>query len=184
MAVTRDIPRAWIRPRDTVARLLSRGPSERVAFAYLAAASVLGFVSQLPRLVRESREPNPAFEERLLREAGEAGMDVSNLTDLKFEAFISGALMSWIFVVPILMYFLAWVIRLVARLFGGRGTGLRVRVAFFFSFLAVTPILLLLGLTSGFVGPGPAETAVGLILVCGFIWIALNALHAAETPNA
>jgi hypothetical protein len=184
MAVTRDIPRAWVRPRKTVADLLAREPGERVAFVYLAAASVLGFVSQLPRLVRESREPNPNFDAQLVEEARQAGMDVSDVVGLKFDAFISGAIMSWIFVVPILMYFLAWIIHGIARLIGGRGTGLRVRVAFFFSFLAVTPVLLLLGLTSGFVGPGPAETLVGLLLVSGFIWISLNALHAAEKPDA
>ena len=184
MAVTRDIPRAWIEPRRTVAELLARGPSERVAFAYLAAASVLGFVSQLPRLVRESRTANAGFDETLAREAGEAGMVVTDLGATKFEALVSGALMGWIFLMPLVMYLLAWLLHGLARLLGGRGTGLRVRVAVFFSFLAITPALLLLGLTSGFVGPGPAETLVGLVLVSAFIWIALGAVHAAETPNA
>jgi len=184
MAVTRDIPRAWLKPRQVVTEILAGEPSDRVAFVYLAAASVLGFVAQLPRLVRESRQSDPDFDAQFVAEAQEAGMDVSDIAGLKFEAFMSGALMSWIFVLPPLMYLLAWIIHGVAKLFGARGTGLRVRVAFFFSFLAVTPILLLLGLTSGFVGSGPAETLVSLILVSGFIWISLNALYVAETPNA
>jgi hypothetical protein len=183
MPVTRDIPRAWLRPRRTVSDLLAREPSERVAFVYLAAASVLGFVAQLPRLVRESREADEGFDAALMSEATEAGVAGGDLISTKFDALVSGALMGWIFVVPILMYLIAWIARGVGRLAGGRGTGLRVRVAVFFSFLAVTPILLLLGLTSGFVGPGPAETAVGLVLVCGFVWIATNAVYAAETPK-
>jgi hypothetical protein len=183
MAVTRDIPRAWLRPRRTIAALLAREPSERVAFTYLAAASLLGFVAQLPRLVRESREANEGFDAALMSEATEAGVAAGDLVSTKFDALVSGALMGWIFVVPILMYLLAGLIHGAARLFGGRGTGLRVRVAVFFSFLAVTPILLLLGLTSGFVGPGPAETSVGLVLVCGFVWIAANAVYAAEAPR-
>ncbi|TFL18231.1 YIP1 family protein [Jannaschia formosa] len=184
MAVTRDIPRAWLRPRRVVTELLAGGPSDRVAFVYLAAASVLGFVAQLPALVRRSREIDPELDARIVEEAQAAGMVVVDVADTKFEALMSGALMGWIFIVPLLMYGLAWILRGVAHLLGGRGTGLRVRVALFFSFLAITPALLLLGLTSGFVGPGPAETAVGVILVCGFIWISLNALYAAETPNA
>ncbi|PWJ20850.1 YIP1 family protein [Jannaschia seohaensis] len=184
MAVTRDIPRAWIRPRQVVSELLQGGPSDRVAFVYLAVASVLGFVAQLPALVRRSREIDPELDAAIVAEAQAAGMAVTDVASTKFEALMSGALMGWIFIVPLLMYVAAWLIRGIAHLIGGRGTGLRVRVALFFSFLAVSPALLLLGLTSGFVGPGPAETAIGLVLVCGFIWISLNALYVAETPNA
>ncbi|MEM8850641.1 MAG: hypothetical protein AAGE03_11485 [Pseudomonadota bacterium] len=183
MSVTRDIPRAWLRPQTVMADLLSRGPDDRVAFTYLAAGSVLGFVSQLPATVRRSREADPEFDARLIEEAGQAGLATGDLADVKFDALISGALMGWIFVMPLVMYILAFLARLLAALFGGQGGGLQQRVALFWSFLAVSPALLLLGLTSGFVGPGPAETLVGTITVCGFIWIWINSLYVAETAQ-
>ncbi|GIT92238.1 hypothetical protein JANAI62_26950 [Jannaschia pagri] len=183
MAATRDIPRAWLRPRQVMVDLLSRGPDERVAFVYLAVGSVLGFVSQLPAIVRRSREVDPTFDAVLTEEAREAGMAVSSVADTKFDALISGALMGWIFIIPVVMYALAWITRLVGRVVGGRGTGLRSRVALFWSFLAISPALLLLGLTAGFVGPGPAQTLVGTITVSGFIWIWTNSLYVAETPH-
>ncbi len=182
MSVTRDIPRAWLRPQTVMADLLARGPDDRVAFTYLAAASVLGFVSQMPATVRRAREVDPEFDARLLQEAGEAGLVTGDLADAKFDALISGALMGWIFVVPLVMYSIAFLVRIVAKLLGGHGDGLSQRVALFWSFLAVTPALLLLGLTSGFVGPGPAESIVGTLTVCGFIWIWGNSLYAAERP--
>ena len=184
MSVTRDIPRAWLRPRQVMGELFAKGPDDRVAFVYLAVGCVLGFVAQLPALLRRSREAEPAFDARLAAEAGQAGMDVTDLASTKFEALVSGALMGWIFVLPLVLYAAAFLVRQVARLAGGRGTGLRQRVALFWSFLAVTPALLLLGLTSGMVGQGPAETLVGTVVVCAFVWIWINSLYVAETPHA
>lgn len=185
MSVTRDIPRAWLRPRRVMAERLSRGADDRVAFVYLAAGSVLGFVAQLPGLVRRAQTSDPAFESAILSESARIGAAVpADLGEAKFELFASGALMAWIFIVPLVLYILAFLSHLVARLLGGNGTGLRARVALFWSFLCVTPALLLLGLTTGFVGPGPAQALVGTVTLCAFIWIWLNSLHIAETPDA
>ena len=184
MSVTTDIPRAWLRPRAVMARRLAQGPDEKIAFVYLAVASVLGFVAQLPGLIRTSREADPGFEAAIVSEAARVGVAIpADLADAKFEALFSGAMMAWIFIVPLLLYILAFASHLVAKLLGGRGTGLRARVALFWSALAVTPVLLLLGLTSGFVGPGPAQSLVATVLLCGFIWIWLNSLYVAETAN-
>lgn len=184
MSVTRDIPRAWLRPRSVMQRRLAQQPDEKIAFVYLAAASVLGFVAQLPGLVRTSRASDPVFEAELVSEAARVGVAIpEDLADAKFEALFSGAVMGWIFIVPLFLYILAFLSHLVARMLGGRGTGLRARVALFWSTLAVTPAMLLLGLTTGFVGPGSAQLLVSTVLLCGFIWIWLNSLYVAETPN-
>ncbi len=184
MSVTRDIPRAWIRPREVMMQRLTGGPDDRVAFVYLAAASVLAFVAQLPALVRRAREADPDFDSLVISESERVGMAITpDIADAKFEALVSGALMGWIFIVPLAMYVLAWLSHLVARLAGGKGTGLRARVALFWSFLAVTPALLLSGLTAGFVGPGPALDTVGLVVIGGFVWIWLNSLYVAEMPH-
>ncbi|WP_299839701.1 YIP1 family protein [uncultured Jannaschia sp.] len=182
MSVTRDIPRAWLRPRAVMAERLAHNPSERVAFVYLAAGSVLGFVAQLPALVRRAQTPDPTFEAALVSESARVGVDIpADLADAKFEALVSGAVMGWIFIVPIALYILAFVSHLIARIAGGRGTGLDARVALFWAFLAVAPALLLLGLTTGFVGPGAAQSLVGFVTLGGFVWVWLNSLYVAET---
>jgi hypothetical protein len=186
MAVTRDIPRAWVRPGRVMRERLAGAGSERVAFVYLAVASVLGFAAALPGLVRQSRLPDPAFEAAIRAEASESRIMTvpADITDAKFEALMSGALMGWIFIVPILAYALAWLSHLIARALGGRGTGLEARHALFWAFLASTPALLLAGLTTGFVGEGPASALTGTLWISGFVWIWINSLHAAETPDA
>ncbi|WP_179379565.1 YIP1 family protein [Jannaschia marina] len=184
MSVTTDIFRAWWRPRAVMQRRFAQGPDEKIAFVYLAAFSVLGFAAQIPGLVRTSRQADPAFEAEIVSEAARVGVAIpQDLTDAKFEVLFSGAVMAWIFVVPLFLYVVAFLARLVGNLFGGRGTGLRSRVALFWSSLAVTPALLLLGLTTGFVGAGPAQAIVATVTLCGFIWIWLNSLYVAEMPN-
>lgn len=185
MGVASDIPRAWISPARVMADRLRQGPDDRVAFIYVAVASVLGFVAQLPALVRKSRTPDPEFEAALMAEAG-AGRILTvpeNLADAKFEALVSGALMGWIFIVPLVLYAVALVSHWVARAVGGKGTALGARVALFWSFLVITPGLLLAGLTTGFVGPGVQASLVGMITVSAFLWVWVNSLYVAETQN-
>jgi hypothetical protein len=160
MSATRDILAAWLRPREVARRRLAH-PTEGVAFGYLAAACLLMFVAQWPRLSRQ------AFE---------SGVDLQPL--------LGGALMGWIFVAPLLFYALAWVVRGIARLMGGRGTALGARTALFWSLLCLAPVMLLLGLTSGFVGPGPALDFVGACALAGFLWLYGNAIAVAERPEA
>ncbi len=184
MSVTADIFKAWLRPGAVMRRRLTQEPDEKIAFVYLAAFSVLGFVSALPGLVRLSNEADPARQAEIMEEAAARGLSIPpDPTDAAFEALFSGALMGWIFIVPLVLYAVAFASRQLARLARGRGDGLRARVALFWSALAITPAMLLLGLTTGFVGPGPAQSVVATITLSGFIWIWLNSLYVAETPN-
>lgn len=168
-----------------MAERLEQRPDDRVAFVYLAAGSVLGFVAQLPALVRRAREPAPALEAELIKNAGE-GRILSvpeNMIDAKFEFFMSGALMAWIFVVPLILYAVALLSHWLARAIGGRGNALQARVALFWSFLVATPGLLLSGLTTGFIGDGVQASLVGTVTVCLFFWVWVNSLYVAETRN-
>ncbi|CTQ50463.1 YIP1 family protein [Jannaschia donghaensis] len=183
MSVTTDIFRSWFRPRAVMERRLEQEPDEKIAFVYLAVFSVLGFVAALPGLIRQSREVDPETQRRMMEEAAERGLAIpADPTAATFESLFSGALMGWIFIVPLFLYGVAFLSHLLAKALGGRGTGLRARVALFWSALAITPVMLLLGLTTGFVGAGPAQLLVATILLCGFIWIWLNSLYIAETP--
>ncbi len=77
---------------------------------------------------------------------------------------MGGALMATLFLLPPLAYLLAAISHLVARAFGGKGTGYGARVALFWSLLAVSPLMLLQGLVRGFIGEGPALMATGVVV--------------------
>lgn len=161
---------------------LARGADERVAFAYLAVATFLGFLAQLPVLVRRARTPDPEFDAAIVAEAGQGRVLAvpEQLADAKFEALVAGAMMGWLFIVPLALYGLALLSHWVARLFGGRGTPLGARLALFWAALAASPGLLLLGLTQGFVGDGIEAAIVFAATMSAFLWIWLNDLYVAE----
>jgi hypothetical protein len=54
------------------------------------------------------------------------------------------------------------------------------RLALFWALLSSTPAVILAGMVKGFIGPGPAHTAVGVIWLVIFLWILINSLFEAE----
>jgi hypothetical protein len=77
-------------------------------------------------------------------------------------------------------YALAALSRLVARTLGGQGTWYGARVALFWALAAIGPLMLLQGLVSGMIGPGPALTAVTVGIGAAFFWLWFTLLHEAE----
>jgi hypothetical protein len=141
-------------------KLLAMGRREDRALAILISACFIIFVAQWPRLSREahlSGEGAPPLEAELA---------------ITFFAM----LMIW----PLMAYGLAGLTHLVARAFGGRGSWYSARLALFWSLLASTPAWLFHGLVSGFIGPGPAERAVGAFLLLAFLLIWGISLREAE----
>ncbi|MDF0599453.1 YIP1 family protein [Psychromarinibacter sp. C21-152] len=141
MAVTTDIAGMYVRPRAVVRRLLSMGQREDRALLYLMLSCGLIFVAQWPRLSRE------------------AYLD----PEVPLQALIGGALLAWLFLAPLILYALAALTRIVARVLGGQGTWFTARLALFWSLLAAVPAWLLTGLVAGFVGPGPALSLTGAL---------------------
>lgn len=139
MSVTLDMMATWRRPRAIMRKQLRMGQREDRAIAYVLGACFMVFVSQWPELSRQ------------------AYLD----PEVPLQARIGGALMAWLFIMPLVLYALAAVARLLAMPFGGQGTWYTARLALFWSLLATTPAWLFWGLVRGFVGPGPAETIVG-----------------------
>lgn len=92
---------------------------------------------------------------------------------------LGGALFGLIFIAPLLLYSLSWVSFLVVRSFGGKGGSYGARLALFWAFLAASPMMLLNGLTAGFIGPGPALTLVGGIWFVLFLWFWISGLFQA-----
>ncbi len=160
MAVTRDITATYRGPGRVVRRLLEMGQREDRALAILMAGCVLVFIAQLPRLSREA-----------------------HLTGQELNMLLGASLLAWVIIAPLLMYCIAALSHLVARLIGGKGGWYGARLALFWALLASGPVLLLHGLVAGFVGPGPARDGVGLLWLGVFLWFWIAGLRQAErTP--
>ena len=159
--VTRDIAAMYRGPGAVMRRQLGRGRREDRALAMLMAACALVFVSQWPALSRRAY-----------------------LEDTDLNGMLAASLFAWVFIAPLLMYALAALAHLVARLLGGRGSWYGARLALFWSLLAATPLMLLNGLVAGFIGPGAALSLVGLIWCAVFLWFWISCLMVAERPQA
>ena len=162
--------RGWRRPRVLIREKLGQGLREDRALAVLMGACLLFFVAQWPGLARE------AF---LLAEAAKAaGTPPDQVPTL--QALMGSRLFALVFVAPLAFYVLAAVSHLVARLFGGRGTGFGARLALFWALLCIAPLILFQGLVAGFIGDGPATAAVGVLVFGGFLYLWINMLIEAE----
>ena len=160
MSVTQNILRTYTAPRKVMQGILAAGQREDCAIAILAAAVILIFVAQLPRLSRE------AFV---------SGQPVDML--------IGGALMGWVCIFPIFAYGLAALSHIVARVFGGKGSWYGARIALFWTLLATGPLWLLNGLVAGFLGDGlPLKITGGLLLLAFFGYWALSLSVAERSP--
>ncbi|WP_341366240.1 hypothetical protein [Yoonia sp. BS5-3] len=167
MPVTSDIVRTWRRPRAVMRDLLAQGTREDRAIVYLMIACFLVFVAQWPRLRRISE-----------------GFETSPWpNDINFEGMMTYSFYATVIILPLLAYGVAALSRLVAKALGGQGTWYRARLAFFWTLLATTPLLLLHGLVRGFIGPGTQASIVGGIWLLVFLTIWIQCLREAESQS-
>lgn len=160
MSATRDIVATYRGPGKVMRRLLAQGVREDRALIYLMIGCLLVFVGQTPRLARQ------AFE---------TGEDLSML--------IGASLMALIFIAPLLLYLLAGVTLLIGKALRSNLSSFGARMALFWAFLAASPLVLLWGLTAGFVGPGVELSLVGLVWCVAFFWFWFAGLHAASQAD-
>ena len=124
MSLIPDIVESWRAPARVVRRHLARPKSEAFVFTFLFTFLLLAFVAQTPYAARLSHmNPEVPLQQRLLA------------TALGLMAMIP----FW--------YGLAAASRLVARVFGGQGSWYGARLALFWALVAVTPAMLLMGLS-------------------------------------
>ncbi len=154
MAVTTDIVRTWRGPRAVMRDLLAQGAREDRALAYLMAACIIIFIAQWPRLSRLAA----GFD-------GNGG-DAPELSQLMAYEFLG-----WLMVWPLMFYVIAAVAHVIAKIFGGQGTGYGARLALFWSLLATTPAALLYGMMAGFLGPVAGTNLVGAFWLLSFLVI-------------
>ena len=160
MAVSTDIVATWRRPARVMRKLLEMGRREDRALVILLAACLVIFIAQWPRLSREA----------YFAVAGQAPLEAQMA--ITFFAM----LMVW----PLMAYGLAGLTHLIARLFGGRGSWYSSRLALFWALLASSPAWLSHGHVAGFIGPGPALSIAGVILLVAFLTIWTLCLVEAE----
>lgn len=148
MALTQDIMATYKGPGRVVARFLSQGRNEVRALLFLLIAGVMMFVASSPYQAREAQlDP-----------------DIPLVARLYWSAFL------YIFILPILVYLFALIVLGLARIARRRITGYEIRFTLIWALLASTPVMLLMGLTAGFIGPGIQLQIVGLIWLAVFGW--------------
>ena len=157
MAVTRDIVEAHLRPRRVMARLLRMGQREDRVLAMLMGGCIILFVSQWPYRARQ------------------AHLTGETLTD-----YIQHDAVGLIFVLPLLAYGVAALLRLISRIFGAKANYYSARLAMFWALLASSPALVLAGMVKGFIGLGAANSIVGALWLLVFLWVLGNSLIEAE----
>ena len=127
---------------------------------YLMVGCLMVFVAQTPRLARE---------------AYVSGEDLGML--------MGATLMAWLFIAPLILYGLAFLSQLVLRAIGRSPGSYGARMALFWALLASSPLMLLWGLTAGFVGKGIELTIVGILWLLIFMWFWVGGLiGAAKGP--
>ena len=162
MGITADIFKSWRHPRQVMARRLAEGRREDRALIFLMAGCLLIFVAQWPRLQRLAIEdPATSLEIRL-----------------------GGALLGWLFIMPLVLYALAGLSHLIARALGGQGNWFGARLALFWAVLAAAPAWLINGLVIGLGVGNPVQGVVGVVALAGFLGIWGVSLFEAETTGA
>lgn len=157
MSAITDIAATYRGPGGVLRRLLARGQREDRALAILMAGCALVFVAQWPRLAREA-----------------------HLTGQDLNPLLGASLLGWIIIMPLVLYLLAGVAHIIARVLGGQGSFYGARLALFWALLAASPLLLLHGLVAGFIGPGPQLVLVGALWCAVFLWFWFGGMVAAE----
>jgi hypothetical protein len=140
-----------------MARLLGIGKREDRIFAMLLGGCLVLFMSQWPYRSRQSH------------------LSGQTLTD-----YIQHDALALIFILPLLAYGFAGLLRLVSRVFGAKADYYTARLAFFWALLAASPTVILSGLVKGFMGLGVVNSVVGALWFFIFLWILINCLIEAE----
>ncbi len=158
MTVTRDILASWRSPRTLLRAKLAQGVRDDRALAVVMGACFLLFVAQWPALSRAAHfDPSVPLDARM-----------------------GATLLATVFMLPLVLYAIAALSHVIARMFGGRGSFYGARLALFWSLLCAAPLTLFHGIVAGFIGPGTQLTIVGLIVLAAFLWLWLTMLHEAE----
>jgi len=117
MSIVQNIIYTYHKPQQVIAGLLDGVVSESRSLAILMGGCVSTFVSTWPALARQ------------------AHLESKDLTDL-----MGGALLAWVFIMPLVFYVLAMMLWGIQRVLLGRARMDQVRIVLFWSFFCVPSI--------------------------------------------
>ncbi|CUX80519.1 MAG: transglycosylase-associated holin [Roseibaca calidilacus] len=149
MSLTQNILRSYRDPAGVVRGLAQGDLREPQVMFFALLACGLIFVAQWPGLSRA------------------ATID----TSVTFEQRMGGAMFGIMFLLPLILYGCAAVLKLGLRLSGANVPGILVRLALFWSLLTVTPLMLLQGGLSAFLGLGLVSQGFGFVVLLVFLYI-------------
>ncbi|MEM7296291.1 MAG: YIP1 family protein [Pseudomonadota bacterium] len=161
MPVTRDIFLSYRRPRAVIARKLAEGTREDRAIATVFGACLVLFIARWPARAREA-----------------------HLEGDSLERLISTDVYALLFILPLILYGVAALSHIAARLFRARGGWYSARLALFWALLASAPFLVLNGLVEGMIGPGVELSIAGFLWFMSFFWLWVPMFLEAEWGGA
>ena len=138
MSIVSNVIRTYRSPSNAFELMYARPANEATSLGYLMGACFLTYVAQWPYLARQA-----------------------HLEEFNLQTSLAASLLAWLLIAPLLLYTLAIVLYFFHKLFKGSKSSAQIRMGFFWSFLAATPIMMLFGLVKGFLGDGTAENIVG-----------------------
>lgn len=148
MAFLADIAKSWRSPSRGIRAHLARPRSEAFIFTFLFVFLMLTFVGLWPQAARETfLHPEVPIEQRMLAAA----------------LALCATIPFW--------YLLAVLSQIVARALGGRGDYYGARLALFWALACTGPLMLLMGMVQGFIGPGMQANATGIAVGLAFLWL-------------
>lgn len=155
MSTAQSILRSYRAPRKVIRGFRNAGADEGTGLGWLFAACFLFFIARLPSLSR-----------------------TAHLSDGEVVMFglIVGSFIGSLLLAPILIYALASLSHLGAKIFGAQGTMTDARLAMFWGLLASAPLTLFQGLLSGIIGAGAQANLVAILAFGAFLWIWINSL--------
>ena len=170
MSITLDIFRAWRNPAAFLREKLTFGAREDRALALAVGGAALLYVAQWPRLARE------AFE--LAEQTKVDNIPADQVPGL--DALLGINLFGFVFILPLVLYAVALLAHGVAKALRGRGSSYGSRLATFWAVFSAAPAFLFNGLVLGLVGPGPAATVVGILVLILLVYLWLGMLIGAH----
>ncbi|MCC1481702.1 YIP1 family protein [Roseibaca sp. Y0-43] len=145
-----------MKPRLVVGALARGDLREPQVMFFALLACALIFVSQWPILSRAATlDPSVTFEQRM-----------------------GGAMFGIMFLLPLLLYGFAALLKLGLRLSGRIVPGILARLALFWSLLTVTPLMLVQGGLSAFLGPVGLTQGFGFVVLLVFLYILVKSVSA------
>lgn len=144
-------------PGSMRTRLAAR-PRDAELLVWALIAALIGFVAGLPETLRQAQ-----------------GME----SDDAATGVVATRLFAAIFLTPLFLLVTGSLSHIIARLFGGTGTGWSGRVALIWAVLVSVPLVLLNGAATAFLPPA-LVSALSILTLIGFLWIWANCLTVAE----